>query len=71
MNCPKCNSDRVKKNGKNNSGTQKWYCNECAHPYSEGDNPQHRPPVNGVAMTDKERAKNYYWRKKKRGISEI
>jgi transposase-like protein len=67
MNCPKCNSDRVKKNGQNKSGTQKWYCNECDHPYSEGDNPQHRPPINGVsAMTDAERAKNYYWRKKKR-----
>jgi transposase-like protein len=40
MNCPKCESERIIKNGSIHNGKQKYQCKDCGRQFVE--NPQHR-----------------------------
>lgn len=41
MNCPKCQSDKTHKNGKEKkTGKQKYYCRDCKYNFVEGVVPQ-------------------------------
>jgi len=35
MNCPRCQSSKTHKNGKELSGKQKYFCNECKYNFTE------------------------------------
>ena len=40
MNCPKCESEQIIKNGSIHNGKQKYLCKDCGRQFVE--NPQHR-----------------------------
>ena len=54
MICPKC-SFTVKKNGVNRSGTQRYYCQQCAKSFTDSVLKQGRPTIKEKAMTAAER----------------
>ena len=34
INCPRCQSDRIKKNGTNKAGTQQYLCKDCGRSFT-------------------------------------
>ena len=60
MNCPKCNSEKTYKNGKEkHSGKQKYFCRECKYNFTEDTKRQSlsEPKINVGTPIDE-------WRKK-------
>lgn len=68
MNCPYCNCDRTKKNGKTVSGEQAYRCKECDRRFS--GNPPGRKLLGDRKLTSAEKSKRYRDKKRKEKESE-
>jgi transposase-like protein len=66
MNCPKCSSCNVVKDGKTVSGYQSYRCKDCKKKFSESGLTGGRPTIFDKQMTGYERLKRHY-RKKEGG----
>lgn len=57
INCPHCQSDRTRNNGKTSSGTQRYRCNDCNKSFTL--TPVGRPCLGEVPLTNYERVKRH------------
>lgn len=68
--CPHCNGTTVK-NGKTQSGFQRYKCKSCDKRFSESGYSDGRPPEGDRALTNAEKQKRWYeknkefWKNKK------
>lgn len=50
MNCPKCKSEHINKNGTSRQGRQKYYCKDCGFNFEEGA--KHEELQNKVGLSE-------------------
>jgi len=51
MNCPKCNSEYILKNGRTRSGKQNFKCRDCGRQFVM--TPRHQPISSATIMVDR------------------
>jgi len=52
MNCPKCNSEKNHKNGKERSGKQKYHCTACGYNFTSDSVMKKPTPHVGISLTE-------------------